>query len=326
MDSNLKDQNLIIISIGLLSAIVDNVPLVAATQGMYDLQTFPTDHYIWEFIAYCTGTGGSILIIGSAAGVAAMGIEKNNFTDAILATRKPLMIIKQDNDSIYITADTLFSARLSDLYGQKDTVVKDTVKGVRVVETKGKADSTNRYFEAYRNVKIFSDSMQSICDSMFYSFRDSVFRLFDDPVIWAKESQVTGDTVFVFTKNKKAERFQVFENSFMVNQADPGVFNQVKSSRMDGYFRDGSLDSVRARGFAECVYFIQDEDSAYTGINESKADIMDVYFRNQELYKVVFRSSVTGTIWPIRQKSPQEMRLQNFKWHLIRKPCLLHNH
>ena len=100
----------------------------------------------------------------------------------------------------------------------------------------------------------------------------------------------------------------------MVNQADPGVFNQVKSSRMDGYFRDGSLDSVRARGFAECVYFIQDEDSAYTGINESKADIMDVYFRNQELYKVVFRSSVTGTIWPIRQKSPQEMKLQNFKW------------
>ena len=79
MDSNLKDQNLIIISIGLLSAIVDNVPLVAATQGMYDLQTFPTDHYIWEFIAYCTGTGGSILIIGSAAGVAAMGIEKIDF-------------------------------------------------------------------------------------------------------------------------------------------------------------------------------------------------------------------------------------------------------
>ena len=274
------------------------------------------DEIAFDDKAGTTQGRGNVIIIDSVqqTTIIAGEVFRNNFTDAILATRKPLMIIKQDNDSIYITADTLFSARLSDLYGQKDTVVKDTVKGVRVVETKGKADSTNRYFEAYRNVKIFSDSMQSICDSMFYSFRDSVFRLFDDPVIWAKESQVTGDTVFVFTKNKKAERFQVFENSFMVNQADPGVFNQVKSSRMDGYFRDGSLDSVRARGFAECVYFIQDEDSAYTGINESKADIMDVYFRNQELYKVVFRSSVTGTIWPIRQKSPQEMRLQNFKW------------
>jgi Na+/H+ antiporter NhaD/arsenite permease-like protein len=66
-------------TIGLLSAIVDNVPLVAATMGMYSLEQYPPDHYMWEFLAYCTGTGGSVLIIGSAAGVAAMGIEKIDF-------------------------------------------------------------------------------------------------------------------------------------------------------------------------------------------------------------------------------------------------------
>lgn len=79
MDVHLKDQNIIAISIGLLSSVVDNVPLVAATQGMYDLNLYPTDHFFWEFLAYCTGTGGSILIIGSAAGVVAMGLEKINF-------------------------------------------------------------------------------------------------------------------------------------------------------------------------------------------------------------------------------------------------------
>jgi Na+/H+ antiporter NhaD/arsenite permease-like protein len=79
MDSTIGNINIIVMSIGLLSAIIDNVPLVAATMGMYDLQTFPTDHYFWEFIAYCAGTGGSCLIIGSAAGVAAMGMEKINF-------------------------------------------------------------------------------------------------------------------------------------------------------------------------------------------------------------------------------------------------------
>jgi Na+/H+ antiporter NhaD/arsenite permease-like protein len=79
MDSSLKNTNIIVVSMGFLSAIVDNVPLVAATQGMYDLTTHPTDSYMWEFLAYCTGTGGSILIIGSAAGVAAMGIEKIDF-------------------------------------------------------------------------------------------------------------------------------------------------------------------------------------------------------------------------------------------------------
>jgi hypothetical protein len=62
--------------IGVISSIVDNVPLVAAALGMYN---FPTDHYFWEFLAYCAGTGGSILIIGSAAGVAVMGMEKIDF-------------------------------------------------------------------------------------------------------------------------------------------------------------------------------------------------------------------------------------------------------
>jgi len=79
MDKTIKDQGMIAVSIGLLSSIVDNVPLVAAAQGMYDLKVYPTDHYFWEFIAYTTGTGGSILIIGSAAGVAAMGLEKIDF-------------------------------------------------------------------------------------------------------------------------------------------------------------------------------------------------------------------------------------------------------
>jgi NhaD family Na+/H+ antiporter len=79
MDANLKNQNVIIMSIGLLSSIVDNVPLVAAAMGMYDLNTFPPDDYFWEFLAYATGTGGSALIIGSAAGVAAMGMEKIDF-------------------------------------------------------------------------------------------------------------------------------------------------------------------------------------------------------------------------------------------------------
>lgn len=69
----------IAMTLGVLSSIIDNVPLVAASMGMYDLHTFPTNHYFWELIAYCAGTGGSILIIGSAAGVAAMGIEKIDF-------------------------------------------------------------------------------------------------------------------------------------------------------------------------------------------------------------------------------------------------------
>ncbi len=79
LSNSLHNDYLIGIGLGILSSVVDNVPLVAATQGMYDLSTYPTDHPFWEFLALTTGTGGSAIIIGSAAGVAVMGIEQINF-------------------------------------------------------------------------------------------------------------------------------------------------------------------------------------------------------------------------------------------------------
>ena len=79
LDQTIGRQDMIVTIMGLVSAIVDNVPLVAASMGMYDITQYPPDSFLWEFIAYCAGTGGSILIIGSAAGVAAMGLEKIQF-------------------------------------------------------------------------------------------------------------------------------------------------------------------------------------------------------------------------------------------------------
>ncbi|MEK6687935.1 MAG: sodium:proton antiporter NhaD [Gemmatimonadota bacterium] len=79
LDVKIGNQAIVVIIIGLCSAVIDNIPLVAASMGMYPLAQFPTDSFLWEFMAYCAGTGGSILIIGSAAGVAAMGLEKIEF-------------------------------------------------------------------------------------------------------------------------------------------------------------------------------------------------------------------------------------------------------
>jgi len=169
-------------------------------------------------------------------------------------------------------------------------------------------------------VRVFSDSLQSVSDSLFYSFKDSVFHLYYNPVAWSKKSQITGDTIYLYTKNKKASRIQTFENAFMVNEVQPGVYNQIKSNRMDGYFKEGTLDSVRAKGLAESMYFIQDEDRAYTGTNQTKSDAIDIYFDKGDLYKVVFRSDLKGTLYPITQKKPGEMRLPNFRWLIERRP------
>ncbi|MCB0739974.1 MAG: OstA family protein, partial [Chitinophagaceae bacterium] len=104
------------------------------------------------------------------------------------------------------------------------------------------------------------------------------------------------------------------------NQLDPDIFNQIKSTRMVGRFTDGQLDSVRATGLAQTIYFIQDEDSAYTGINESSCDIIDIYFGKKEMEKIIFRSQVNGTIWPMFMKDPKAMRFPNFIWLEERRP------
>jgi Na+/H+ antiporter NhaD/arsenite permease-like protein len=79
LDHEFGNIQIIAVVIGLVSSVFDNVPLVAALQSMYSLSVYPTDHYFWELLAYTAGTGGSILIIGSAAGIAVMGMEKIDF-------------------------------------------------------------------------------------------------------------------------------------------------------------------------------------------------------------------------------------------------------
>ena len=257
---------------------------------------------------------GRAVLIDTAQGVNILAnrIFANKKTSAYLATQKPLMIIKQDKDSIYVTADTLFSAKLTDLYKGNDSLL--TMMGLK------ESDSTNRYFEAYRHVRIFSDSMQAVSDSMFYTFKDSVFNLYYNPIVWSRKSQITGDTIYLYTKNKKADRVKAFEHSFMVSEVQSGVYNQVKSTRMDGKFRDGVIDSVNARGAAESVYFIQDEDSAFTSVNQTSSEIMDVYFIKGEIHKVILRNTAKGTLYPLSQKRPSDMRLPDFNWYEDRRP------
>jgi len=79
LNATMGNQNLIVVILGFLSSIVDNVPLVSAAMGMFGIDQFPMDHRLWELLAFCAGTGGSMLIIGSAAGIAAMGIERISF-------------------------------------------------------------------------------------------------------------------------------------------------------------------------------------------------------------------------------------------------------
>jgi lipopolysaccharide assembly outer membrane protein LptD (OstA) len=177
---------------------------------------------------------GNAVYVDTAQGVSILAgrILANNKEGNFMATQHPLMILKQDRDSTFITADTLFSGRLSKLqFGRDSMALTDTLKGKIVLDTStNKNDSTDRFFRAYRNVRIFSDSLQAVCDSLFYSGRDSIFQLFQQPILWSSENQVTGDTIYLYTRNKKAERLYVFENGLLISKARENMYNQIRGT------------------------------------------------------------------------------------------------
>lgn len=271
---------------------------------------------------------GRAVHIDSAQGVSLLAnfIRTNRKEETLFATQHPLMIIKQDNDSLYVTADTLFSGRLSKMkvLTKTDSLTgkTDTIRGAVTINTKDKPknDSADRYFQGYHHVRIYSDSLQAVADSMFYSGIDSVFQLFTNPIAWANNSQITGDTMYLYTKNKKPERLYVFENGFAVNKAGKDMYNQLRGNRMNGYFVDGNIDYMRSKGNAESIFYIMDEDSALVGINKAEGDIIDLRFVNKELNKVVVISEPKGTMFPAKQATEQDKLLRNFKWLEARRP------
>lgn len=271
---------------------------------------------------------GNVVYKDTAQGVTIFSnnLKSNGKASSFLATQKPIMVIKQDKDSIYMAADTFFSARLSNLRKYRNVpvildslTVNDPIK-INDSATAKTDSARDRFFEAYYNVKIYSDSLQAVGDSLFYSSEDSAFRLFHNPVVWSRESQLSGDTIYLFTQNKQPKRMYAYENALSVQQVGPDYYNQVKGRTMNAYFLNGDIDSVRTKGNAESIYYGQDDSSKFIGVNQATADVIDMYFVNREAQRVVFRNNLQGTSYPMRQMNPDEMRLRGFKWLDDRRP------
>lgn len=242
--------------------------------------------------------------------------------NAFLATRKPVMIFYQDNDSTYISADTLFSGlRVNDTVTRQNRIEKDSIAIDSLSAPAAQHQDSIRYFLGFHNVKIFNDSLQAVSDSLYYSTEDSVFRLLINPVFWNGKTQVSGDTMHLYTKNRKPERLHVFNNSFSINHADTGIYNQISGRVMNAYFKDGEIDYIRVRGFpAESIYYPQGDDSAYIGMNRSSGEVIDIYFTNKELNKVKFVKDVNGVLYPLKQVPAEKKYLQGFTWMEERRP------
>jgi hypothetical protein len=173
---------------------------------------------------------------------------------------------------------------------------------------------------AWHHVKIYSDSLQGVADSLFYSGRDSIFRFYRNPVLWANDVQLSGDTIHLYIKNQTADKIYLTQNSLIVKEVGKEMYNQIKGTFITGYFKNEALDWMHVDGNAESIYYIQDDDSAFVSVNKTLSGVINIYFQGGQLHHVNFIKDPEGTMYPFTQRPKDQLLLENFHWDIKRKP------
>lgn len=192
--------------------------------------------------------------------------------------RRPYLVILFDGDSLYLAADSLFSENIKQ---EKDSF--QTIK-------------------AWGRVKIWHIHLRGICDSLYFSGKDSSFYLFENPVIWSDSSQMTGDTIRMVLKEKSLKDFFLTPNGFIINREHEIIDNQIKGRFIQGHFEDKKINHMLVEGNAESVYFLQDGDKGYMGTNFIQCSSMKFNFTSDKKIEFIdFFTKPQGQILPLSE-------------------------
>ena len=192
----------------------------------------------------------------------------------------------------------------------------DTIRSVTATDTSGK---TYRLMSAYYRCRIFSRDMQAKCDSLCYSFRDSVIRFYNEPVLWSEENQMTSDSMALFTKNRQAERMELFSSAFIASQVDTMRFNQIKGRSLTGYFRENELYKIVIKGNGESLYYLGEGDEIMA-INKATSSDIEIGIENGKIAVIIENQSPEGIIDPPSTTPQGNPKLEGFKWYDYLRP------
>ena len=194
-----------------------------------------------------------------------------------------------EKDTLYMHADTLF-------------LFMDTVeeKAERVM--------------AYYNVRFYRKDIQGKCDSLNYYVNDSCAKMRNEPIIWAENSQLRGDSINIVIANKAIDTVLLYPNGFIIQKDTIEGFNQIKGKMMTAYFKDNELDHVYDDGNAETVYWLREEDGSMIGLNVSQSVAMDIKIEDNQIVRIKYFKKTTETLYPTYKKKEGIEILKGFEW------------
>ena len=202
----------------------------------------------------------------------------------------------------YEQTDTLF-AKADTLYIYFDTVTNDIQR-----------------IKAFYNVRFFRNDVQGKCDSLHYVVADSIVYMRTKPVIWAEDSQLSGDSINVHISNQNIEKLLMRPNAFVIQQDSINGFNQVKGKQITTFFKSNDIDHMFNEGNAETIYWLRDDDGSLIGVNFSQSSEMDIKVKNKQISNIKYYKNIKETLYPEEQLKDNMEYLDGFLWLKDEKP------
>ncbi|MFY8185076.1 MAG: OstA-like protein, partial [Bacteroidia bacterium] len=215
-----------------------------------------------------------------------------------IVTGNAVLIKIMKEDSLLLSADTLFSQEIKRDSTQLDSII----------------------VKAYKHVKLYKSDLSGIADSLVYTNTDSTLILFNSPVLWSDSAQLNAREIKIRLSGKGMKSFELQGNAFVITQEDSIKFNQIKGKEILGTFVKDSIDRIEVKGNAQVAYFIKNEKKKYVAFSKTNSARVSVYFVKGQMDRITFIDKPTSQLIPMKTVDPVKERLKGFTWNPFKKP------
>jgi lipopolysaccharide export system protein LptA len=245
-----------------------------------------------------------------------LGVEEEGlqFADSIDVVEPPVMMIAENKpiiDTLFLTADTIRSVTYPNpaLYiPQPDSIVSEQP-----------VDSVFRQMYAFRNVRAYRHDLQAVCDSMVFNTRDSVAKMYVNPVIWSDTTQISSDSIYFTMHNGVLDAADFYNSPFIAIQEDSARYTQVKGRNMKAFFANNAVDKLDVYGNAQNIYYQRDK-GIISNVSVSESANMTIYFRESRIHRVKYEYEIASKLYPLDMLPEEDKELRGLNWQGARRP------
>ncbi len=294
------------------STVVSDSSTIYCENGMYDTSSdiaqFKENAELWNKSRRLSGDSmyyerkrgfgqvfGRISILDTADKSLIRGNYGEYFEYPEQATVKgePLYSFFQEEDTLHVHGDAL--------YFNTDT-------------------SGNQLLKIYNEVRIYRSDIQGVCDSLTYSSIDSTFRLFNEPALWSKKNQLTGDTILIEMRQNALDTIKMIGNAFIISQDTLDQYNQSRGKVMKGKFANNELKNMHSYGNGQTAYYAREEDGSEVGLSRTDCSNILIRFKDNEVKKIAFLVKPDSKLYPPDKIPKEETTLKGFQKRYHQRP------